>query len=70
MQMLKPGVRYQDLSATPMLDAKISKETKIRLPDARRWLCDEWPLVAYPGRMVEGAFDHELEPGMVLCWGA
>lgn len=30
-------------------------------------LCDEWPLVAYPDHMVEGAFDYELEPGMTLC---
>jgi len=30
-------------------------------------LCDEWPLVAYPDKMVEGAFDYELEAGMVLC---
>jgi Xaa-Pro aminopeptidase len=30
-------------------------------------LCDEWPLVAYPDKMVEGAFDYDLEPGMVLC---
>jgi Xaa-Pro dipeptidase len=30
-------------------------------------LCDEWPLVAYPDKAVEGAFDYALEPGMVLC---
>jgi len=30
-------------------------------------LCDEWPLVAYPDQMVDGAFDYELQPGMVLC---
>jgi len=30
-------------------------------------LCDEWPLVAYPDQMVEGAYDYELQPGMVLC---
>ncbi len=30
-------------------------------------LCDEWPLIAYPDRQVAGAFDHALEPGMVLC---
>ena len=30
-------------------------------------LCDEWPLVAYPDRMVPGAFDYVLEPGMTLC---
>ena len=30
-------------------------------------LCDEWPLVAYEDQHVAGAFDYELEPGMVLC---
>ncbi len=30
-------------------------------------LCDEWPLIAYPDALVEGAFDYELQPGMVLC---
>ncbi len=30
-------------------------------------LCDEWPLMAYPDQMVPGAYDYELEPGMVLC---
>ena len=30
-------------------------------------LCDEWPSIAYPEDYVEGAFDHVLEPGMVLC---
>ena len=30
-------------------------------------LCDEWPVIAYPEDYVEGAFDHVLEPGMVLC---
>jgi len=30
-------------------------------------LCDEWPHVDYPDRVVPGAFEHVLEPGMVLC---
>ena len=30
-------------------------------------LCDEWPLVAYDDKVVEGAFDYVLEPGMCLC---
>ena len=32
------------------------------------WACaNEWPLVSYPDKAVEGAFDYALEPGMVLC---
>ena len=30
-------------------------------------LCDEWPLIAYPDQLVEGAFDAILEPGLTLC---
>ena len=30
-------------------------------------MCDEWPLIAYPDRLVEGAFDAVLEPGLALC---
>ena len=30
-------------------------------------LCDEWPLIAYPDQLVEGAYDYDLETGMVLC---
>ncbi len=30
-------------------------------------LCDEWPSVYYPQDWREGAFDYELEPGMLLC---
>lgn len=67
MQMLKPGVNIQDLSRNCH-----------RLPDSYQklkygclmhgvGLCDEWPLVAYPDQMVEGAFDYELQAGMVLC---
>jgi Xaa-Pro aminopeptidase len=67
MELLKPGVNIQD----------ISRQTHTLLPEYQQQkygclmhgvgLCDEWPLVAYPDRMVEGAFDYELEPGMVLC---
>jgi Xaa-Pro aminopeptidase len=67
MDMLKPGVTIQELS-----------QNGHRLPDKYQalkygclmhgvGLCDEWPLVVYPDRMVEGAFDYALEPGMTLC---
>jgi Xaa-Pro dipeptidase len=67
MNMLKPGVNIQDLSRNCH-----------RLPDKFQnlkygclmhgvGLCDEWPLVAYPDQMVDGAFDYELQAGMTLC---
>jgi len=67
MQMLKPGVNIQDLSRnTHVLDAKYQR-LKYGCLMHGVGLCDEWPLVAYPDHMVEGAFDYELEPGMTLC---
>jgi Xaa-Pro aminopeptidase len=67
MEMIRPGARIEDISRnTHVLDDKYQ---------ARKYgclmhgvgLCDEWPLVAYPDMMVPGAFDYELQPGMVLC---
>ncbi|MFK8077006.1 MAG: dimethylsulfonioproprionate lyase DddP [Granulosicoccus sp.] len=67
MEMLKPGVNIQELSRnTHPLDQKFQK-LKYGCLMHGVGLCDEWPLVAYPDKMVEGAFDYELEPGMVLC---
>ncbi|MEN8841927.1 MAG: dimethylsulfonioproprionate lyase DddP [Octadecabacter sp.] len=67
MQMLKPGVNIQDLSRnTHVLHDKYQKQKYGCLMHGVG-LCDEWPLVAYPDKMVEGAFDHELEAGMVIC---
>ncbi len=67
MEMIKPGARIEDMIANShRLDPKYN---------ARKYgclmhgvgLCDEWPLVSYPDKYVPGAFDYELEPGMVLC---
>ncbi|MFS4580093.1 dimethylsulfonioproprionate lyase DddP [Phaeobacter sp. C3_T13_0] len=67
MEMLKPGVNLQDLSRNcHPLDKQFQKQ-KYGCMMHGVGLCDEWPLVAYPDAMVEGAFDYELEPGMVLC---
>ncbi|ATG43704.1 protein DddP (metallopeptidase, family M24), DMSP degrading [Phaeobacter piscinae] len=67
MEMLKPGVNLQELSRNcHPLDAQFQKQ-KYGCMMHGVGLCDEWPLVAYPDAMVEGAFDYELEPGMVLC---
>jgi len=67
MEMLKPGVNIQELShRSHVLDPQYQKQKYGCLMHGVG-LCDEWPLVAYPDRMVEGAFDYELEAGMVLC---
>ena len=67
MELLKPGVNIQELSRKAhVLDAKYQKQ-KYGCIMHGGVLCDEWPLVAYPDHLVEGAFDYELEAGMVLC---
>ncbi|MCT4557338.1 MAG: M24 family metallopeptidase [Pelagimonas sp.] len=67
MEMLKPGANIQD----------ICRNTHVLRPEFQKLkygclmhgvgLCDEWPMLAYPDKMVEGAFDYALEPGMMLC---
>jgi len=67
MELLKPGVSFRELTfGGHQLDPKY---------DARKYscrfhgvgMCDEWPLIAYPDKFVEGAFDEVVEPGMMLC---
>jgi Xaa-Pro aminopeptidase len=67
MQMLEPGVNIQDLSRNTHVLHDRYQAQKYGCLMHGVGLCDEWPLVAYPDKMVEGAFDHVLEPGMVLC---
>lgn len=67
MEMLKPGVSLRELSARGhRLDAQY-EAGKYGCMMHGVGLCDEWPLVAYDDKVVEGAFDYALEPGMCLC---
>jgi Xaa-Pro aminopeptidase len=67
MAMLKPGVALRDLThGGHQLDANMWAQ-KYGCKMHGVGLCDEWPLVTYPDKFVEGAFDYELQPGMVLC---
>ncbi len=67
MEMLKPGVTIPELTANcHKLDDKFWQQKYGCLMHGVG-LCDEWPLVAYPDKAVDGAFDYALEPGMVLC---
>ena len=67
MNLLAPGVSFRDLTHQGHhLDKKYQK-LKYGCKMHGVGLCDEWPLIAYPDKFVEGAFDYVLEPGMVLC---
>ncbi len=67
MQMLKPGVNIQDLTRNTHVLRPEFQKLKYGCLMHGVGLCDEWPLVAYPDQFVEGAFDYELQAGMVLC---
>jgi len=67
MSLLAPGVSFNDLvHKGHHLDDKYQR-LKYGCKMHGVGLCDEWPLIAYPDQQVPGAFDYELEPGMVLC---
>ncbi|EPX79142.1 dimethylsulfonioproprionate lyase DddP [Litoreibacter arenae] len=67
MEMLKPGVSINELSAnTHVLHDKYQAQKYGCLMHGVG-LCDEWPMVAYPDKHVDGAFDHELKAGMTIC---
>lgn len=67
MEMIKPGVTIPELVANcHRLDDKFQAQ-KYGCFMHGVGLCDEWPLVAYPDKHVPGAFEHALQPGMVLC---
>ena len=67
MAMLRPGVTIRELvHGGHVLDARYDRQ-KYSCRMHGVGLCDEWPYVPYPDGWVEGAFDHALEPGMVIC---
>ncbi len=67
MEMLRPGVMINELTRnTHVLRPEFQKQ-KYSCIMHGVGLCDEWPHVAYPDHLVEGAFDYPLEPGMMLC---
>jgi len=67
MELLKPGVTIPELTEhAHKLDDRFQAQ-KYGCMMHGVGLCDEWPLVAYSDQEVAGAFDHPLEPGMVLC---
>ncbi|MCC1493397.1 dimethylsulfonioproprionate lyase DddP [Cognatishimia sp. F0-27] len=67
MAMLKPGVMIPELTAGTHVLRPEFQAQKYGCLMHGVGLCDEWPLVAYPDKAVEGAFDYPLEPGMTLC---
>ncbi len=67
MAMLKPGVSFRDLTFKAHRLAPEYQALKYGCQMHGVGLCDEWPLITYPDRWVEGAYDYEVQAGMVLC---
>ena len=67
MEMLKPGVPMKELSLNTHILEEQYQSGKYGCLMHGVGLCDEWPLIAYPDKLVEGAYDYEIEAGMVLC---
>ncbi len=67
MEMLRPGVSIKELcfGGHHLDDAFQALKYGCKMHGVG--LCDEWPLVVYPDKWQDGAFDYVLEPGMVLC---
>ena len=67
MEMLKPGVHMSELTEKAhKLDGKYQLGKYGCLMHGVG-LCDEWPLISYADKFVEGAYDYNIEAGMVLC---
>ncbi|MEO0937039.1 MAG: dimethylsulfonioproprionate lyase DddP [Pseudomonadota bacterium] len=67
MELIRPGLNIEDWVRQ---SHRLPEKYQVRKYGCLAHgvgLCDEWPLVAYPDQMVDGAFDYELEPGMTLC---
>ncbi len=67
MELLRPGLHMRDLTFNAHKLDKNFQNGKYGCLMHGVGLCDEWPLIAYPDKFVEGAYDYVLEPGMVLC---
>lgn len=65
--LLRPGLHMEELTRSLHRLQDKYQTLKYSSPMHGVGICDEWPLIAYPDRMVEGAFDALLEPGLTLC---
>lgn len=67
MALLKPGVSFRELvfAGHQLPEKFVPAQYSCRMHGVG--LCDEWPLIAYPQNYTDGAFDYEVEPGMMFC---
>lgn len=66
-ELLHPGLHMEELSRSLHLLKDKYQTLKYSSPLHGVGMCDEWPMIAYPDQLVEGAFDAALKPGLTLC---
>lgn len=64
---LKPGTSIRELVMGGHQLGPLYQKQKYSCKMHGVGLCDEWPYITYPEEFVDGAFDHMLQPGMVIC---
>ena len=67
MNLLKPGISFKELSFSGHALPQKYQKQKYSCKMHGVGLCDEWPLISYPDKYEEFAFDYVLKPGMTLC---
>lgn len=66
-EMLKPGASFKELTFNGHALDERYQRGKYSCMMHGVGLCDEWPAIPYPDAWLEGAFEYEVQPGMVLC---
>ena len=66
-ELVKPGTSFRDLTFGGHLLPEEFVQLRYGVKFHGVGLCDEFPAIYYPEDYVEGAFDYELKPGMMLC---
>ncbi|NVK32173.1 MAG: aminopeptidase P family protein [Gammaproteobacteria bacterium] len=66
-QLVKPGTTFRELVFEGHQLPELYERQKYSCRFHGVGLCDEWPMITYPSDYLEGAFEGELQPGMMLC---
>ena len=67
MSLMRPGISFDELTHQAHVLPPQYQKQKYGCVFHGVGQCDEWPMIAYPDGWVEGAFNGELQAGMVLC---
>ena len=65
--LLQPGMSFAELHERAFVLPEAYRAQRYSCVFHGVGLCDEWPYITYPEDRMPGAFEGELEPGMVVC---